>query len=148
LFMGCSLLSIIEIFYYLFGGIFSSMCRRKTRKTTPIIQVQPTWANNSVQKPNNFQLSNYDIVYAINAMTRTMHDIEMRSIKSNLELEKRLRKEMESIRESIRVGRINGWHRNEAVVSGTRRRRSVELNQIRENDVYEPNAETIEVEDL
>jgi hypothetical protein len=86
--MGCSLLSIIEIFYYLFNGVFSFICRRKSRKTTPIIQVQP---NNTVElKTFCNQVSNNDILYALNALTKTVHEIEMRFIKDIREVKNKM----------------------------------------------------------
>jgi hypothetical protein len=143
--MGCSLLSIIEIFYFLFNGVSSFICRRKPRKTTPIIQVQPAWANNTVDlKSARFQVTNYDILYSLNALTRTVHEIEMRSIKSNRELRNEVECKIRSIEERIK-GRNR--HRNGKSVNKIEKSKEIS-DKIKAKIDKNSNIPTIQVEEL
>ena len=76
LFLGCSLISIVEMFYYLSGGfvgaLFSCFCKSSSRKT-PSDEVVSVSSNGSDLK---------DILDALNGLTITVNNMDI-TIKNN-----------------------------------------------------------------
>jgi hypothetical protein len=79
--MGCSLLSIIEIFYFLANYIvFVVQTKANSKKTSPKPQ---TWAVQTHQvKLVAAQVTNNEILAALNSLTRTVdnNDLKIRKI--------------------------------------------------------------------
>ena len=80
LFLGCSLISIVEIVYYTTSGLMGFMSRNKPKSSKKHTNKKP----NSVKviapmkgfecQGFEMKVSNTDILDALNALTRTVHD--------------------------------------------------------------------------
>lgn len=88
--MGCSLLSIIEIFYFVISGFLASWSRPRT---SPDIERNENqrWAQNSAKNPSVIRLEDKvhksdeklsAVLTAINDLTKTVHenDLKMKNI--------------------------------------------------------------------
>jgi hypothetical protein len=86
--MGCSLLSIMEIFYFLANGSSSMFSKCKAQKSPQV------WATKSTTiEPNSKSIIDGDILSALNKLTIAVKDNEKQT--------KELREEINGLREEV-----------------------------------------------
>ena len=87
LFLGCSLISIVEMFYYAVTGLLSSLFRiilsRKIERTSRSVLTVAS------VRERELQVSNNEILQALNTLTRSVHNINMKVDNNHREVMKK-----------------------------------------------------------
>jgi Amiloride-sensitive sodium channel len=102
LFMGCSLLSIIEIFYYLINHVILIIkTKRKAKKSASQTGPQ-TWAIRTNQvKLVTSQVTNNEILATFNSLTRTVYTNDLKIRKMIMEKQSLIEKRLSNLEEKL-----------------------------------------------